>query len=34
MRIWLDFTCKLKKNNKKVWEVLEPMLKDYIKKGG
>ena len=30
--IWLEFTYKVKKNKKQVWEILEPMLKDYIKK--
>ena len=29
----LDFTHKVKKNKEKVWDVLEPFLKDYIKKG-
>jgi hypothetical protein len=28
--IWLDFTHKIRKNKKKVWEILEPMLKEYI----
>ena len=30
---WLDFTHKVKKNKDKVWDVLEPFLKEYIKKG-
>ena len=31
--IWQDFIYKIKKNKKQVWEVLEPMLNDYIKRG-
>jgi hypothetical protein len=30
--IWLDFTHKVRKNRKQIWEVLEPMLKEYIRK--
>jgi len=30
--IWQDFVYKIKKNKKQVWEILEPMLKEYIKK--
>lgn len=29
--IWQDFVYKVKKNKKKVWQELEPILKDYIK---
>jgi len=31
--IWLDFTHKVKKNKKQVWDVLETFLKDYTKRG-
>jgi hypothetical protein len=31
--IWQDFIYKIKKDKKQVWEVLEPLLKTYIKKG-
>ncbi|PIN85930.1 hypothetical protein COV19_07605 [Candidatus Woesearchaeota archaeon CG10_big_fil_rev_8_21_14_0_10_44_13] len=30
--IWQDFMHKVKKNKKQVWEVMEPLLKDYIQK--
>jgi hypothetical protein len=30
--LWQDFMYKIKKNKKQVWEILEPMLKDYIKR--
>ncbi len=29
---WIDFVSKIKKQRKKVWEVLEPLIKEYIKK--
>ena len=29
--IWQDFVYKVKKNKKKVWQVLEPILENYIK---
>tara|TARA_Y100000310_G_C20605634_1_gene775324 strand:- start:1288 stop:1440 length:153 start_codon:yes stop_codon:yes gene_type:complete len=29
--IWQDFVYKVKKNKKKVWQELEPILEDYIK---
>ena len=28
--IWLDFTNKIRKDRKKVWEVLQPMIDDYM----
>jgi len=28
---WQDFVYKIKKNKKKVWQVLGPMLDKYIK---
>lgn len=28
---WQDFIYKVKKNKKQVWQVLEPMLKEYVK---
>lgn len=30
--IWIDFIAKVKKQRKQVWWVLEPLLKNYIKK--
>ena len=30
--IWQDFMHKVKKNKKQVWEVMEPLLNEYIKK--
>lgn len=29
--IWQDFVYKVKKNKKKVWQELEPILENYIK---
>ena len=29
--LWLDFTNKVKKNKKQIWEVLEPFIKKYTK---
>jgi len=29
--IWQDFVYKVKKNKKKIWQELEPILEDYIK---
>jgi len=29
---WIDFVSKVKKQRKKVWEVLEPLIKEYTKK--
>ncbi len=28
--VWQDFVYKVKKNKKKVWQELEPILKNYI----
>ena len=30
--VWLNFALKLKKEGKEVWGVLEPFIKDYLKK--
>ncbi|MEM4260316.1 MAG: hypothetical protein QXG00_03695 [Candidatus Woesearchaeota archaeon] len=30
--LWIDFVAKCKKSKKNTWEVLEPMLKEFIKK--
>ena len=30
--VWIDFVATVKKQKKDVWEVLEPLLKNYIKK--
>jgi len=30
--IWIDFVSKVKKQKKQVWEALEPLLKEYIRK--
>ena len=30
--LWIDFIAKIKKERKEVWEVLEPFIKDYLKK--
>ena len=30
--LWTDFTIKLKKEKKQVWEVLEPFIRKYLKK--
>lgn len=32
--LWFDFTNIIKKKKKKVWEELEPLLKEYIEKNG
>ncbi len=29
--VWIDFVAKVKKERKEVWEVLEGLIKDYIK---
>jgi len=29
--VWIDFTSKVKKNKKQVWDVLKPFIKEYIK---
>jgi hypothetical protein len=30
--LWLDFTVKLKKQKKEVWQVLEPFIRRYVNK--
>ena len=30
--LWIDFVAKVKKERKKVWEVLKIFIKDYLKK--
>jgi len=30
--LWTDFTNKLKKQRKQVWQVLEPFIRKYLKK--
>ena len=30
--LWLDFTHKIRKKKLKIWDVLQPMIKDYMKK--
>jgi len=30
--VWLEFIIKLKREKKEVWNVLEPFIKDYLKK--
>jgi hypothetical protein len=30
-KTWLEFSIKLKREKKQVWEVLEPMLKNFSK---
>ena len=32
--LWLKFSIKLKKQRKEVWEVLEPFIKNYLKRKG
>ena len=29
--LWIDFIAKVKKNRKKVWEILEKFIRDYLK---
>ena len=29
--LWIDFIAKIKKQRKKVWEVLEGFIRDYLK---
>lgn len=31
--VWQDFVYKVKKNKKKIWQELEPLLKNYKNKG-
>ncbi len=28
--LWIDFVSKIKKKRKKVWEVLEVFIRDYL----
>jgi len=30
--LWIDFVAKIKKEKKEVWEVLEKMILEYLKK--
>ncbi|MDP2692166.1 MAG: hypothetical protein Q8O88_00840 [bacterium] len=30
--LWFDFTNKIKKERKTVWQTLKPMIQDYMKK--
>ncbi len=30
--LWIDFVAKVKKERKEVWEVLESLIKQYLKK--
>lgn len=30
--LWIDFIAKIKKERKEVWQVLEPFIKNYLKK--
>ncbi len=30
--LWVDFVNKIRKNKTQVWIVLEPFIKDYIRK--
>ena len=30
--LWMEFTIKLKRQKKEVWEVLESLIKKYLKK--
>lgn len=29
--LWIDFVAKIKKQRKQVWEVLEQLIKQYLK---
>lgn len=29
--LWIDFVSKVKKQRKQVWEVLEKLLRDYLR---
>jgi len=29
--LWIDFVAKIKKERKKVWQVLEGFIKEYLK---
>lgn len=30
--LWIDFVAKIKKERKEVWQVLEKLIKEYLKK--
>lgn len=30
--LWIDFMSKIKREKKQVWEVLEELIKNYLKK--
>lgn len=30
--LWIDFVSKIKKQRKNVWEVLEPLIRSYLRK--
>lgn len=30
--LWIDFVAKVKKKRKKVWQVLEVFIRNYLKK--
>ena len=32
--LWIDFVYKIKKNRKKVWIVLKPIIKKYVEEQG
>jgi hypothetical protein len=32
--VWIDFVATVKKQKKQVWDVLGPMLKDYVRTSG
>lgn len=29
--LWIDFTTRIKKERKEVWDVLKPIVKNYLK---
>ncbi len=31
--LWIRFVARVKQRRKKVWQILEPFLKSYIRKG-
>lgn len=30
--LWIDFVAKIKKERKEVWQVLEVLIKEYLRK--
>ena len=30
--LWIDFVAKIKKEKKEVWQVLEKLIKEYLKR--